>query len=595
VSACAPPPVARPISPGALPGPTLAPSLGAAGESWVEQTLAGLTLREKVAQLVMPWVSGEFTAHDSPEFDRLREWVEQDRVGGLILSMGMPHSYAAKINELQRRADLPLLITSDMENGTGMRMGGIYSLPHLLPQGGGTVFPPVMAFGAAGSDSLAYELGRVMGVEARAVGVHMTFGPVLDVNSNPANPIINTRSFGESPELVERLASAYIHGARPAGLMTTGKHFPGHGDTYEDSHVALPTIPADRARLDEVELRPFRSAVRDGVDAIMTAHIAVVGVEGPDARPATLSPYFMTGVLREEMGFGGLLFTDAMTMAGIARRYGATEPLVMAIEAGADVLLMPRDVRSAIETVVAAVESGRLSEARIEASVRRLLAAKWRAGLAENRLVELERVSEVVAVRAHTALARTVAERSITLARDERGSVPLSPAVRRILSITYARPTDLTAGRAFDAALRGEGTRVTSVRVDERSTAEELERLRQLVADADVVVASAYVAPVVDGESTVTTDGGFAGFVQELAAAGTPLVVVSFGSPYLIGAIPTAPAYLLAWSGAEVSQRAAAHALLGRNPITGTLPISLPPHHAIGTGLQRPTQKAGSE
>jgi beta-N-acetylhexosaminidase len=212
VSGCIPAPGARPATPATIPGPTLAPALDAAGERWVEQTLAGLSLRERVAQLIMPWVSGEFTAHDSAEFDRLREWVVEDRVGGLILSMGMPHSYAAKLNELQRLAPLPLLITSDMENGTGMRMGGIYSLPHLLPQGGGTVFPPVMALGAAGSDSLAYQLGRVMGVEARAVGVHMTFGPVLDVNSNPANPIINTRSFGESPELVSRLAAAYIQG-----------------------------------------------------------------------------------------------------------------------------------------------------------------------------------------------------------------------------------------------------------------------------------------------------------------------------------------------------------------------------------------------
>ncbi len=595
VSGCAPsaaPPAAPSTS---ADGARLAATLDAEGQRWVESTLARLTLREKVGQLVMPWVSGEFTAHDSPEFDRLREWVEQDGVGGLILSMGMPHSYAAKINELQRRAPLPLLITSDMENGTGMRMGGIYSLPHLLPQGGGTVFPPVMAFGAAGSDSLAYELGRVMGVEARAVGVHMTFGPVLDVNSNPANPIINTRSFGESPELVSRMAAAYIRGARAAGLMTTGKHFPGHGDTYEDSHVALPTIAADRARLDEVELRPFRSAIGDGVDAVMTAHIAVVGVEGPDARPATLSPYFMTGVLRDEMGFEGLLFTDAMTMAGISQRYGATEPLVMALEAGADVLLMPRDVRTAIETVMGALESGRLEEARIDASVRRLLAAKWRAGLAGNRLVELEGVSERVGTRAHAELARTVAERSLTLARDQRNLVPLAPGARRVLSITYARPSDLTAGRAFDAALRSEGVRVTSVRVDQRSTAAEIDEIRELVAAADVVLTSAYVAPVIDGESTVRTGGGFAAFVEEMAGAGVPLIAVSFGSPYLLAAMPSVPAYLLAWGGAEVSQRAAARALIGHIPITGRLPVSVPPYLEGGAGLQRAATVGGRE
>jgi beta-N-acetylhexosaminidase len=564
-------------------------------ERWVEESLASLSLRDKVAQLVMPWVGGDFTPHDSPEFDRLREWVEEDRVGGLIISVGMPHSYAAKINELQRLAAHPLLITSDMENGTGMRMAGIYSLPHLLPQGGGTVFPPVMALGATGSDSLAYELGRIMGLEARAVGVHMTFGPVLDVNSNPANPIINTRSFGEDPELVSRLAGAYIRGARSSGLMTTGKHFPGHGDTFEDSHIALPTISADRARLDAVELPPFRSAIADGIDAIMTAHIAVVGVEGPEARPATLSPYFMTAVLREEMGFEGLLFTDAMTMAGVAQRYGATEPLIMAMEAGADVLLMPRDVRTAIETVVAAVESGRLSEARIDQSVRRLFQAKARAGLMGNRQVELERVSEIVGVRPHTSVATTVAERSITLVQDRAESVPLAPSVRRILSITYARPSDLVAGRAFDSALQRGGARVTSVRVDHRTSEAELLELRSRVDAADLVVASAYVAPVIDGESTLGSGALFSALVEDVVASGKPVIAVSFGSPYLLSSFPSVPAYLLAWGGAEVSQRAAAHALLGQIPIVGTLPVALPPHHPVGSGLRRAARAAGPD
>ncbi len=564
-------------------------------ERWVEESLSTLSLRDKVAQLVMPWVGGDFTPHDSPEFDRLREWVEEDRVGGLIISVGMPHSYAAKINELQRLAEHPLLITSDMENGTGMRMAGIYSLPHLLPQGGGTVFPPVMALGATGSDSLAYELGRIMGLEARAVGVHMTFGPVLDVNSNPSNPIINTRSFGEDPVLVARLAGAYIRGARDSGLMTTGKHFPGHGDTFEDSHVALPTISADRARLDAVELPPFRSAIADGIDAIMTAHIAVVGVEGPEARPATLSPYFMTAVLREEMGFEGLLFTDAMTMAGVAQRYGATEPLIMAMEAGADVLLMPRDVRTAIQTVVTAVESGRLSEARIDQSVRRLFRAKVRAGLMGNRQVELEQVSEIVGVRPHTSVATTIAERSVTLVRDRDESVPLAPGARCILSITYARPSDLVAGRAFDSALERGGARVTSVRVDHRTSEAELLELRTRVDAADLVVASAYVAPVIDGESTMGTGARFSALVEEVVASGKPVIAVSFGSPYLLSSFPSVPAYMLAWGGAEVSQRAAARALLGQIPIVGTLPVPLPPHHPVGSGLQRPARAAGMD
>src|SRR5688572_685354 len=347
--------------------------------AWVEATLASMSPRERVAQLIMPWVPGEYAAVGSPEYEQVRAWVADDKVGGLILSIGLPHSYGAKLNHMQRLARIPLLITSDMENGTGMRLGGSYALPSLLPQGGGTVFPPVMALGATRSEDLAYKLGQVLGAEARAVGVHMSFGPVLDVNANPLNPIINTRSFGEDPALVSKLAAAYIRGARENGLMTTGKHFPGHGDTEDDSHLMLPAIRADRAHLDRVDLPPFRTAVGNGIDAIMTAHIAVTGVLGDSAPPATLSRYFMTDLLRKEMGFNGLLVTDAMTMGGVASRYGSTDALLLALEAGADILLMPRNVTEAITTITAAVESGRLSQSRIDESVRRILRLKAQA------------------------------------------------------------------------------------------------------------------------------------------------------------------------------------------------------------------------
>lgn len=601
--ACAPAaaPVESPTSPaaaGAAVRPLGEPLVGAgtalppAAVEWVERTLAGLSLRQKVAQLVMPWVGADYTALDSPEFERVRRWVEEDGVGGLVLSVGMPHSYAAKLNALQRLAAVPLLVASDMENGPGMRMAGIYSLPHLLPQGGGTAFPSTMALGAAGSDSLAYELGRVLGREARAVGVHVTFGPVLDVNSNPLNPIINTRSFGADPALVSRLAVAYIRGAHEAGLMTTGKHFPGHGDTEVDSHIDLPVIRADRARLDAVELPPFRAAIEAGTDGIMTAHIAVIGVEGDDAPPATLSPLFMTRVLRDELGFDGVLYTDAMTMGGISKRYGATEPLVLAIEAGADVLLMPRDVREAIATVVAVVEAGRISEARIDASVRRILEAKARAGLHRGRLVDLEAVDRVVGTRAHTAVARTIAERSITLARDTRALLPLEPG-RRVLSVVYAEASDLVAGRAFNAALVGAGVTVSSARVDDRTTGAEFEALRTRADSADVVVVSAFVSPR-DYRGTIGAGGGFGEWVEALSADGRPVVVVSFGSPYLLDSFPSVPTYLLAWSGVEVSQRAAARALVGTIPITGRLPIPLPPHHAAGEGIQRPARQVSA-
>jgi beta-N-acetylhexosaminidase len=517
--------------------------------------------------------------------------VENEKVGGLVMSIGLPLSYAAKLNELQLRARVPLLIASDMENGPGMRLGGIYALPSLLPQGGGTVFPPVMALGATRSDSLAFQLGQVLGTEARAIGVHMTFGPVLDVNSNPINPIINTRSFGESPSLVSTLASAYVRGAHSKGLLATGKHFPGHGDTDVDSHIDLPTIRADRSRMDSVDLPPFRNVIAGDVDAIMTGHIAVVGIEGDSAAPATLSRGFMTGILRDEMRFGGILFTDAMTMGGIARRYGATEPLIMAIEAGADILLMPRNVTTAIETVVGAVTSGRLTEARIDASVRRLLTVKARAGLRSGRLVDLNTVGRVVGIPAHTRIAQQIAERSITLAQDRNNLVPLSAdSARKVLVLTYADGADLVAGRTFNGLLEDRLPRAQLARADARTTEIEYAALRARADSADVVMISVYVSPR-EFAATVATQQLFSQFVEGLALSGKPIIVISFGSPYLLSAFPSVSSYVLAWGGAPVSQRAAALAVLGYQAIDGRLPISLPPNLSFGAGISRPVTR----
>ena len=599
VVACAPAPSSL-VQPTVFPGvdasarrllgpatPGAGAKLSDADQRWVERTLASLTLREKVGQLMMPWVGGDYAAVGSAEFEEVRKWVQDDGVGGLVLSIGLPLSYAAKLNELQVRARVPLLIGSDMENGPGMRLGNIYALPSMLSQGGGTVFPPVMALGATGSEDLAYKLGQVLGTEARAIGVHMVFGPVLDVNSNPLNPIINTRSFGENPVLVGKLATAYIRGARSKGLMSTGKHFPGHGDTDTDSHLDLPTIHASRAHLDSIDLPPFRTAVGEGIDGIMTAHIAVVGVEGANAGPATLSHGFMTGVLRDEMHFGGVLFTDAMVMAGVAKRYGATEPLIMALEAGADVLLMPKSVPDGIEAVMGAVKSGRLTEARIDASVRRILTAKARAGLRQGRLVDLNAVDRIVTVPEHTNIAEDVAARSITLAQDRMNLVPLvRDSTKRILAITYADPSDLVAGRAFNEVIGQRLPAATTVRVDGRTTDAEYATLRAQADSAGLLVVSAYVSPR-EFSGTVGAQAGFSQFVEKSALSGKPIIVISFGSPYLLSAFPSVSSYLLAWGGSPISQRAAALALLGDREINGRLPISLPPALPLGAGIHR--------
>ncbi|HVH12118.1 MAG TPA: glycoside hydrolase family 3 N-terminal domain-containing protein, partial [Longimicrobium sp.] len=396
-----------------------------AGEAWVERTLAQLSLRQRVAQLVFPWISGQSLAANPAERERMLAWVSRDEVGGLIVSTGTPAALAAKLNAAQMRAGVPLLVVSDLETGPGMRL-----------RPGGTTMPPAMAFGAAGDTALAWQAGRVTAEEARAVGIQLTLSPVFDVNSNPANPIINVRSFGESPAAVGALGTAWMHGARNGGLLSAGKHFPGHGDTHVDSHVGLPQVSGDTARLHAVEMAPFAVAVHAGIDAILVGHIAVVGMEGPDAPPASLSPRIIGGELRERLGFEGLVFTDALNMGGVTRGFSVSEASIRALLAGADVLLQPPGHEVVINRIVQAVESGRIPAARIDEAARRVLRAKAAAGLHRVARVDAAAVAGRVGTEADRAVARQVAERSISLVRDARNLVPLRPGAR-VLHVTY--------------------------------------------------------------------------------------------------------------------------------------------------------------
>ena len=561
--------------------------LDAEGRRWVEETLRGLSLRDLVAQMVIEWIPGGYVSPTAPDFEPLRRWVEDDRIGGVSPSIGLPHSYVAKLNALQQRSPLPLLVGADFENGgPGMRISGAYALPSMLPQGGGTAFPPTMAFGAIGDERFAYEYGRITAREARAVGVHVIFSPVLDVNSNPDNPVISTRSFGADPEAVARLGAAFIRGARAGGALTTAKHFPGHGDTSVDSHLGLPVVEGNRERLDSLELLPFRRAIAEGVDAVMTAHVQMPGILGPQSPPATLSPEILTGLLREELGFDGLLFTDALTMGAITDGYGMGEASVRSLEAGADVLLSPKDVPAAIDAVVAAVESGRVSRERVEASVRRILEMKARLGLHRDRFTPLDGVDQVVGSGPHLAFADSAASRSITLPRDRDGLVPFrAESAGRVVHLRYAPSNWLWAGRAFGAALAERLTAVRTVNLDERSDERAYAAARDAAGAADRIIVSVYV-PVSAGSGSNAVPQRLQDLVAH-AVGQRPTVVLSFANPYVLGAFPTAGSYLLAWGDREVPQNAAVKALFGEEAIGGRLPIPLPPYHAVGEGLTR--------
>lgn len=576
------------VPPAATPEPALAPpALTPAARKWVDATLASLSLHDLVAQMVVVWIPGSYVAPSAPDFAPLERWVAVDHIGGVSPSIGLPLSYAAKLNALQERAPIPLLVCADFENGgPGMRINGAWALPSMLPQGGGTQFPPTMAFGAIGDDRFAYEYGLITAEEARAVGVQLLFAPVLDVNSNPDNPVIATRSFGADPQLVARLGSDFIRGAHAGGALTTGKHFPGHGDTNVDSHLGLPVVHADRARLDSVELVPFERAIRTGVDAIMTAHVAMPEILGPGAPPATLSHEILTGMLRQELGFHGLIFTDALTMKAITDTYGVGQSAVRAVEAGADVLLDPKDVETTIDSVVSAVEAGRISRERIRASVRRILELKARVGLYRSRLVPLDRVDHVVGSGAHVAFADTAAARSITLVRDRDHLVPFQPdSSTRVLHIRFAPPHWLWAGQDFDRGLSDRVADVREASLDTRSDSADYAAVAARIADADEVIVSAYVPPTAGSGPDAVPEAMRDLVAQSVAAK--PTVLVSFGSPYLLSAFPTVGTYVIAWGDRGVSQRAALHALFGEAAISGRLPIPLPPSYDIGYGLDR--------
>jgi beta-N-acetylhexosaminidase len=545
-----------------------------------------MPVRDRVAQLVWPFVLGDYVPEGSTEWTRIRRLVTEEHVGGFIVSVGSPIDIAAKMNALQELSPLPLLVSADLETGVGFRARGGYFLPNAIDLGGATSFPWQMALGAIRDTTLAYEMAKVTAVEARALGIHVAFGPVLDVNNNPANPVIGARSYSEDPALTGRLGASFVRGLQENGMLATGKHFPGHGDTETNSHLALAMVNASRSRLDSVELVPFREAVRAGVGAIMTFHGFLPALDSSGI-PATLSPLVMSDLLRRDMHFDGLLITDAMDMAGVIDRFGLVEAAKRAIAAGNDILLMPADVPGAIDAVVAGLAEGRYTEQRLNASVRRSLLLKDRLGLRRQRTVALDRIRAVVGDSSHVALAQTIADRSVVLGRDSAMLVPLPAAGQaRVRSVTYARRTDLGAGTTFNAELRRLGVRMTNTYVNADDSLPNLDAFLSSIEPDDIVVVGSYVN-ISSTTATAVAPPAFEALMNGVRARTSRVILVAFGSPYALLQAPATPSYLVSWGGLAASQRAAARALTGDIGITATLPISIPPLLAFGAGERR--------
>lgn len=550
------------------------PAHGHAQSSRVTTLLKRMSTAEKAAQLIMPWVSGGYTPWDDPGFVRIVRLVDSLKVGGIVISIGSPMEVAARLNHLQRRARVPLLVASDFEGGTAFRITG------------GTAFPTNMGVGAGGLESDAYEMGRIIAEEGRALGVHLSFSPVADINNNPANPIINTRSFGGDPALVARMVVAQIRGSQSHGMPATVKHFPGHGDTDTDTHIAYAVIPATWRRLDTLELVPFRAAVRAGVSAVMTAHVTLPALDTVPNRPATMAPEILTGILRDSLGFKGLLVSDALDMGAIVNTYGPGGAAVTALLAGNDILLMPTDPVAAVHAIVQAVRDGRVSRSRLDRSVRRVLIFKERAGLFRRKLVNLDSVGFVVGRQSAQSAARAAAARSIVLLRDSLGLLDsIRTGARRIALVTFAESGTIGLGNTLAAGLRTQGHAVTMVRLWPASGPASYDSARAAVDSAELGIFAVSVRARERAGSVAMP----AAVADLIAAVRRPALLMSFGSPYIISQVPSVPGYLVAWTGTPQAEQAVVDALRGA-AITGTLPVTVPPSWRIGDGLRRDGQ-----
>ena len=548
-------------------------SYGPGEARWVNKTLRRMSVADKIGQMICCRYRGNFTNRGSEYFKQLENLVVDNKIGGFVLAGGDVYAAAVLTNTLQQMAEVPLLVSADLERGLGNQLDGA------------TLFPPLMSVGATGSEELAYAMGRITAQEARAVGIHMTYAPVVDVNNNPDNPIINVRSLGEDPAAVGRLAAAFIRGCQEHGLIATAKHFPGHGDTAQDSHSVLPVISASRQRLEEIELYPFRQVVKAGVMAVMTAHLRLPALDLTPDLPATLSRPILVDLLRKDMGFKGLIVSDAMEMRGITSLYTPEESAVMAVQAGVDILLVPLETESVIQALIQAVAEGHISEARINTSVRKILAYKARLGLGKNRQVKLDSLQKAIAPVQNLRQAAETFERSLTLVQNDEDILPLYPYSQQIAVFALSSdPGGYYAGRDFIRALRRSCPFGSFFYADAFTGREHVETAVAKALKADVVVVAFY-SRLTAGKGSVALDPYHIEVIHQLKQAQKPVVVVSFGSPYFLKYFPDVDAYLCAYRFTGIVQRAAAQAVLGELDVTGRLPVSIPNLYPVGHGI----------
>jgi beta-N-acetylhexosaminidase len=547
-------------------------------------------LHDRIAQLIVVRAYGDYPRTENPEFKRLTRWIRDDHVGGFIIAdrirngaviSAPPFEMVAVINHLQRLAKTPMLVGSDFEHGASMRVADTAKFPYL------------MAFGAGHDVTAMRALGADTAQEAHALGVNWIFAPDADVNNNPDNPIINVRSYGEDPQVVAGAVAAFIDGAHSDPheyVLVTAKHFPGHGDTSEDSHMQMAKLDQPKARIESVELVPFRAAIAHGVDSIMTAHMSVPAFE-PAGIPSTVSHNLLTGLLRDELGFKGLIVTDAMDMQGLTALYSQGDAAVRAIEAGADVLLMPADPEACIRALMAAVKSGRISRQRINFSAAKIMAAKQRVGLFRGRYTGLDQITDRLDDPSFGKLAQDVADRAVTLVRDDKHLFPIPAPADGSCLVIMSEGLFSQRGETMQRILHQRIPQLKTYIVHPATPTDELTAIAAGTAQCKQIYVAAFVT-VAAYRGSVGLEGGLGAFMNALVHGPVPVALVSLGNPYLLRDFPTVAAYAATFSTTVTSEESAAKAMLGDTPITGKMPVSVPGIARLGDGIDVPAKTA---
>ena len=534
-------------------------------ESRIEETLKGMTLSEKVGEMLIAQMEGHYSGSNDKEYDLMSRLVRQGKVGGMMFLKGNAFSAAMLANHFQSIAPRPLLMSADMERGMAMRLSGA------------TEFPPNMALAAIGDPRLAEEMAKAIAEESKLIGIHQNYAPTVDLNINPLNPIINTRSFGDNVPLTISMSNAIIKGLQSNGMVATAKHFPGHGDVVIDSHISLPVLQLDRQQLDAYELKPFRAAIEQGVISVMVGHIAVPKLTGT-MEPASISKIIVTDLLRRELGFTGLIITDALNMKALYNGQNVPEISVKAVQAGNDLLLFSPDPELAHSSIVKAVEEGLIPVEQIDASVRRILLVKQWLGIENRGLVDLNRIEMGINPEVHRTLARQIAERAVTLVRDTNHNIPLKrdASSGTILNIILQDKANPETGKGYIEKLN-RAYSATHIRIDPNTDSLGYANAADLATKASAVLVTSYVKALA-GSGTLTLTNMQQQFIHSLAGLvpkEIPLIFISLGTPYIINSFPEITTYLCTYSSNEASEELAIEAVRGELQPRGVLPVSL--------------------